>query len=421
MSEKLTMSQLEERIAEIVVKNVTPLLEEHKLTLGDVQKEVDEKIAEITGQLATRPMLPTGDLEEKEDPKGGFKSMSHFFKDVQMATVQGLSRISKELGEWSRKAADSTTLEEGDDQYGGFLIPPEFKNELWLAVEQQSMIIQRTTNIPIAHTTIKIPYINGFDESGGLVYGGIQWSWLDELADKTPTRPKIGRITLDLKKLAGLAYASEEILADSPISMENILKKGFADGLTFTLNDVLLRGGGAGRPLGILNAPCLVSVPKETGQAANTIVYENLLKMISRHSSSGSAVWMANQDCLPQLGTMALSVGTGGTAVWIPSNGAAGAPLQTLMGLPLIWNKHCSTVGDVGDLILADWSQYLIGLKGGQGATGQFDTSMHVQFVSDQIAFRFVFRIDGQPWWPSALTPPQSSDTLSPFIVLAAR
>ena len=226
---------------------------------------------------------------------------------------------------------------------------------------------------------------------------------------------------MDLKKLAGLAYASEEILADSPISMENILKKGFADGLTFTLNDVLLRGGGAGRPLGILNAPCLVAVPKETGQAANTIVYENLLKMISRHSNSGSAVWMANQDCLPQLGTMALSVGTGGTAVWIPSNGAAGAPLGTLMGLPLIWNKHCSTVGDVGDLVLADWSQYLIGLKGGQGATGQFDTSMHVQFVADQIAFRFVFRIDGQPWWPAALTPPQSSDTLSPFIVLAAR
>ena len=64
---------------------------------------------------------------------------------------------SKALVAWQTKAADSTTLEEGDDQYGGFLIPPEFKNELWLAVEQQSMIIQRTTNIPIAHTTIKIP------------------------------------------------------------------------------------------------------------------------------------------------------------------------------------------------------------------------------------------------------------------------
>ncbi len=421
MKEKLTLAQLEEKISEIVLKSVKPLLEEHKLTLKDVQTEVDEKIEEITGQLAKRPMITEG--EEKEDPKGGFKSLGHFFKDVQIATVHRdiPGKTSKELVAWQSKAADATTLEEGDDQYGGFLIPPEFKNELWLAVEQQSMIIQRTTNIPIAHTTIKIPYINGFDESGGLVYGGIQWSWLDELEVKTPTRPKIGRITLDLKKIAGLAYASEEILADSPISMEGILKKGFADGLTFTLNDVLLRGSGAGRPLGILNAPCLVSVPKETGQAANTIVYENLLKMISRHSSSGSAIWMANQDCLPQLGTMALSVGTGGTAVWIPSGGASAAPYNTLMGLPLIWNKHCSTIGDVGDLILVDWSQYLIGLKGGQGATGAFDTSMHVKFVEDQIAFRFVFRIDGQPWWPSALTPPQSSDTLSPFIVLAAR
>jgi len=121
--EKLTLTQLEEKISEIVLKSVEPLLKEHKLTLKEVQTEVDEKIEEITGQLAKRPMIAAGDLEEKEDPKGGFKCVSHFFKDVQMATVHGPARMSKELNAWTVKAADSTTLEEGDDQYGGFLIP----------------------------------------------------------------------------------------------------------------------------------------------------------------------------------------------------------------------------------------------------------------------------------------------------------
>jgi len=271
-------------------------------------------------------------------------------------------------------------------------------------------------------TMVKIPYVNGFDESGNLVYGGIQWKWLDELATKTETRPKFGQISLELKKVAGLAYASDEILEDSPMSMENILRNGFRDGLNFALNRVFIRGTGAGQPLGILNAPCLVSVAAETGQATDTVVYENILKMYSRIFSLSSAVWMANSNLLPQLATMSLSVGTGGAPVWLPAGGASGKPYDTLMGKPLIWSKHCSTLGTVGDIILADWSQYLVGTKAGQGSDGKFDTSIHLKFDADQTCFRFVFRIDGQPWWPAVYTPPQAtSDTMSPFVVLATR
>jgi len=39
----------------------------------------------------------------------------------------------------------------------------------------------------------------------------------------------------------------------------------------------------------------------------------------------------------------------------------------------------------------------------------------------DQTAFRFVFRVDGQPWMSSAVTPRYSSQTLSPFIKVDTR
>jgi len=92
-----------------------------------------------------------------------------------------------------------------------------------------------------------------------------------------------------------------------------------------------------------------------------------------------------------------------------------------LMGKPIIWSKHCSTLGTAGDIVLADWSQYLVGQKAGQGASGKYDTSIHLKFDADQTCFRFVFRIDGQPWWPSAFTPPQATnDTTSPFIALSS-
>jgi len=419
----MTQEQFQDSVKDIVIENVKPLLEEYGKSMGDVQKEIDDKIAAIAGDVKElRPKIEMGDDPLDKDEKGGFLSLSDFAQHVARTDKSGGRNMSEQLTKWLNKAASATSLVEGEDQYGGYLIPPEFRNQLMMAVDQMNEIMPRCTQVPMRSTMVKIPYVNGFDESGSLVYGGIQWKWLDELATKTETRPKFGRITLELKKIAGLAYASDEILEDSPMSMENILRNGFRDGLNFTLNNVFIRGTGAGQPLGILNAPCLVSVGKETGQLADTIVFENIVKMYARMHDVSGAVWLANQNCLPQLAAMSLSVGTGGAPVWLPAGGISGAPYDTLMGKPLIWSKHCSTLGDQGDIILADWSQYLVGQKSGQSATGKFDTSIHLKFDADQTCFRFVFRIDGQPWWPSALTPPQATtDTLSPFVVLDER
>lgn len=457
-AQTMNMKDLQTVIDNVVKSSVKAAMDETGKDLSafkdTISKEVATQISAIKDQTVDKTLdarrmkviphddvkIEVGDNRIIYDVKGGFKCLSHFASHVAIAEKSKHVKISKELGEWEKtsehyqwekngdgtwtvyKAADATTMRVDDSEYGGFLVPPEFRNELWLAVEQKNEILPRCTQIPMAVNSVKIPYVNGFDESGGLVYGGIEWKWVDELGGFTATRPKMGRISLELKKLAGLAYSSDEILADSPISMENVLKNGFQSGLNFQLNKVLVRGTGAGQPLGILNAPCLVSVTKETGQAAGTIVYENILKMFSRIFDSTNAVWLANESTLPQLATMSLAVGTGGLPVFLPANGAAGTPYATLFGRPLIFNKHCSTVGTQGDLILADWSQYLLGQKAGQGATGKFDTSIHLKFDVDQVAFRFIFRIDGQPWWPTYFTPPQATtNTMSPFIVLDTR
>ena len=418
----MTEEQFTDKVKEILVNSVKPLLDEHGKSMDSVKTEIDEQIKKIAGDVSElRPRLEVGNEEIDRDEKGGFFSLSDFASHVAKADKSAGRRISPELDKWLKKAASATSLVEGEDQYGGYLIPPEFRNNLMLAVEQQNEILPLTTRVPMKSTSIKIPYVNGFDESGGLVYGGIEWKWLDELATKTETRPKFGQIGLELKKMAGLAYASDEILEDSPMSMENILKNGFRDGLNFQLNKVFIRGSGAGQPLGILNAPCLVTITAEAGQGASTIVFENIVKMYARIHNITNAVWMANPNTLPQLASMSLSVGTGGVPVWMPAGGVSGRPYDTLMGKPIIWSKHCSTLGTAGDIVLADWSQYLVGQKAGQGASGKYDTSIHLKFDADQTCFRFVFRIDGQPWWPSAFTPPQATnDTTSPFIALSS-
>ena len=143
--------------------------------------------------------------------------------------------------------------------------------------------------------------------------------------------------------------------------------------------------------------------------------------MYSRMWNKTDAIWMANDDTFQQLASMSLSVGTGGIPVWLPAGGISGRPYDTLMGKPLVFTEHCQTLGTVGDILFCDWTQYLVGQRAGAAGGMKFASSIHLKFDYDQVAFRFVFRLDGQPWWPSALTGRYSASTLSPFVALATR
>jgi len=117
-----------------------------------------------------------------------------------------------------------------------------------------------------------------------------------------------------------------------------------------------------------------------TGQAADTIVYENVLKMWSRliANARSDAIWCVNQDCEPQLHSMSLAVGTGGAPVYLPAGGAAQSPYATLFGRPVVPIEQCQTVGNTGDIILASFGKgYILSQKGGI----QSDMSIHVRFV----------------------------------------
>ena len=176
-----------------------------------------------------------------------------------------------------------------------------------------------------------------------------------------------------------------------------------------------LRGTGAGQPRGLLNDPALVTVAKETGQGAVTIVYQNLTKMFARlHAASvGKAIWVCNPTCIPQLLELTISVGTGGT--FIPAM-TESAGQFTMLTRPVVFTEKLPTLGTVGDIILADFSQYVVGLRRGFS----IDQSAHVGFQTDEMAWRGILRADGMGKWKSAYTP-RNGDTQSWCVALATR
>jgi HK97 family phage major capsid protein len=419
----MTKEQLESMITEMIKSHSTS---QGTALTETLTKQIEEVVkATVEEKFKVKEfVLDSEDTDEDdymtEDPAAGFKSLSEFAVCVKNAEVTHGRNVDKRLDNIISKAAGSS-VREGDSEFGGYLVPEEFRNDLLEIAINKSNIMASAMAIPMATNAINIPYIYGVDRSSGLLHGGVQFIWLDEEGQKTETRPKFGKIQLRLKKLAGLVYASDEILEDSPITLEPLLTRMFSDSLGWTLDNVFINGNGAGKPLGVLNAPCLISVDKEVNQPATTILYENILKMYARMYNKGNAVWYANEDTFKQLSVMSLAVGVGGVPVWLPAGGASGKPYDTLMGKPLIWTEHCQTLGQKGDILFTDWSQYLVGQKTGADGGMKFASSIHLKFDYDQTAFRFVFRVDGQPWWPAALTPRYSSDTLSPFVALAIR
>jgi HK97 family phage major capsid protein len=212
---------------------------------------------------------------------------------------------------------------------------------------------------------------------------------------------------------------TDELLADGGNMLEQMTSRYAAEEINFLVGNSIINGIGAGTPLGVLNAAATVSVTKEPGQAAKTIVTENIVKMWARlhYASRKNCIWFINQDCLPQLHLMTLGVGTGGVVTFMPPGGVSASPYATLMGRPIMELEYCQTLGTVGDILLLDLKQFLAVTRGSIQAA----TSMHVQFLTDEMAYRWTFRVGGQPWWRSALTPFNGTNTQSPFVSLATR
>jgi HK97 family phage major capsid protein len=265
---------------------------------------------------------------------------------------------------------------------------------------------------------LKIPGVDETSRATGSRWGGVRGYWIGEADEKIKSRPKFRLIELNLKKLVGLCYATDELLQDST-ALEQVIFSAFSEEFGFMLDDGCINGTGAGQPLGIMNSNCLVTVNKEAGQLAKTVEYANIVNMWSSMPGKNrlNAVWFINQDVEPQLFQMGIVIGTGGSSVYLPPAGISGNPYGTLFGRPVIPIEQCQTLGTAGDIILADFSQYVIIDKGAMQAA----SSIHVRFVYDESVFRFVYRCDGQPTWNNTLVPYKGSAPISPFVVLQTR
>jgi len=353
----------------------------------------------------------------EDDPKKGFKSPQEFFSAVMHASQSaGLldDRLRLLSGKGFSATAGSDEAGTYADPYGGFLVPTGFLPNLLTRSSDADPTAGRTTVIPMATPRVDIPARTDTSHASS-VSGGLITYRRSETAAVTTTRMTLEQVSLVAHPLMGLTYTTEELLSDSAVSFVALLEAGFRDEFASRIIREKITGTGVGEMEGVINTPALVSVTAETAQDADSIVYENVIKMRARCWRYDNAIWLYNHDALPQLMQMVQVIGTSGVPMW-QSSAREGEP-NMLLGRPAFANEYMPTLGDAGDILLGDWSQYLEGSY----QPMQSAESMHVRFANNERTFRFTMRNDGRCWWRAALTPAVSSTTLSPFVATAAR
>lgn len=364
-----------------------------------------------------------GNMVYQPGPKNwGFNSLGEFALSVRRASGRG-GEMEKRL-QISQNLAATIYGNEGVGSEGGFAVPPDFRTQVMEAVMGEASLISLCDQITVSGNSFNAP----LDMTTPWGTSGVQAYWGSEAGTKTQSKPALEEINVKLNKLYALVPMTDELLEDAP-AMDAYLRRKAPEKISFKVNQAILQGTGVGQPLGILNSPALVTVADESGQQADTLVANNIIKMYSRMyaGSRPNARWVINQDVEPILPSLSLAgvdntgnaVTGWGSMVYLPANGFSGSPFGSLFGRPIIPSEATETLGDLGDVFFIDFSQYLVILK--SGPNPKVDVSMHLWFDQDVTAFRFVLRIGGIPWWSSTVASRDAGTERSPYVVLGER
>lgn len=394
------------------------------------QKEIEAleaRLAELEQELAAaaqaveaeerrldreRLFAPVHASSNEKDPAltSGFRDLAEFALAVHAASPGGGRMVIDER--LTRRYAAPTNFHQESGTTEGYLVPPEFREEVYELVFAMDDLL---TFIDLEPTLSNAVEFVG-DESTPWGSTGIQAKWRAEATQMTATKLLNEPRTVKLNELYAFVLATDELLEDAPRLNARLTRKS-AEAIRWKASDAIVFGTGVGQPLGYFNSGALISVAKETGQAADTIVAANVVKMYSRllPQNIAGAFWLANSDTIPQLMTMTL----GNNVLWIPpATGLVNAPGGVLLGRPVRLSEHTKTVGDKGDLQLID----PMGYYGTNKASGiKMDTSMHLFFDFGMQAFRWTFRFGGMPYLSAPISPASGTNTKSHFVVLDDR
>ena len=395
------VTEAETKAAEAAGKSVETLNEQISGLMDMLEDQKMARMAEDAGYISN--------IGGTADPE--VKSFGDFCLAVRRKDTKRLVKVYGSQPDGS----DTKALELGDGSGAGWLVPMDYSTELMRVSEIQSPVMSRVRVIPVGVPAGSWPALDQYTApstagNGDTAFaGGVTAAMTAEGEALTETEPDFSMLEWRVHKIGGITKINNELIADSPQTIDALLSGLFGIAVGAKMEKYVIRGDGAGEPLGILNSGAIVNVTPDTD---GSFTWPDVASMTARlRSVGGQAIWLAHPSVWPDI--LQMEIGTAGANAWT-ANMQAGQG-GTINGYPIVNSEHSPQKGNAGGVVLADLSAYIVWRR--EGLSIAF--SEHVDFANDRGTWRFTARADGKPWLKDAITlaDPQGSYEVSPFVV----
>ena len=281
-------------------------------------------------------------------------------------------------------------LSEGVNADGGFLPSTDFYNQLQKKMEQQAIIRNVATVMPLGAFKTQIAIEATLAAS----------SWGAEASNTTPTAGTFGQLLLQPRRLAVIVKVSQELIEDAPgrgtgFSIDTILTDQFAREVAQREEEAFISGTAANnQPVGIMTYTTSGIADGKTTASATAITADEILDWVyslpRQYRMSKNCAIVLSDATLGKIRKLAVAAGTATLGyLWQPSF-VQGEP-DRLAGIPVFASPFMpNQASTVRFGVIGDFSRYIIGQR----------SSMAVQVLREayaatgQIGFRAVERVD---------------------------
>jgi HK97 family phage major capsid protein len=401
-------------------------------TAKEIVKEILPGIVQTSGDGAvTKRHIQSKDRWEFlfEDPKWEFKNVGEFALSIYHNNQVNLSQRHEDprlalLGQAQKaiknghfKAAPTTYASELVGADGGFLVPPEYRREIWTAVHDQYSILNMIDLTPTASNAVNF---NVDENTPWDNTSGIRVFWRQQASSMTQTKPTFQNRQVPLHDLSALVAATDEVLSDAPM-LNNYLSVKAPEKIGYQLDDVIFRGTGNGQPLGFMNSASYITVTANSTASGYSVT--DLANMSTRlldnsNMQTTDGCWLFAPREHGKIVTLGTS-SNAGFPLAMSNQNIQGKTILTILGMPVYKSQHLPGMDLAGSIMLVNFKGYA-GFNKEDGF--DFQSSIHLFFDAGATAFRWRFRFGGEPKLRQTVSSANDTgNTMSHFIALGSR
>lgn len=358
---------MEDQLKELQTELKTLVERTEAMDHGEELKQANGRIGALEGKIekleATRKGASTSD-DETVERKAAFRDF-----------------VRK--GDVERKY-----LVEGTGNVGGFLVPDDFRSEVYNKIVEFSPVRQVATVLQTSSDKILVPTETAQFSA----------SWTTEGGSRTSsTGQTFGQVEVDIHEMYVRIPVSNALLEDAAVDVEAWLMGRAAAQFAKLEGAAFVAGNGTGKPEGFTTNATVDGATVDTA-ATGTLTADDLISLYYDLPSeyAANAVWMVNRAVLAEIRQLE---DTAGNYLWTP--GFGGQP-DTLLGRPVY--ESADMAGTVANTnIVAALGDFRAGYVIGDRVQMEMSRDPYSGADDGTTIFRIRRRVGGEVLLPEAI------------------